>query len=380
MLQVGSLLESRFKVKKKLEPGGMGEIFKGKDEKLGKECVLKVPLITGKHDDVKRDKLNIEAKFLSEVNHPNIVDYLDHFQYKGEPCLAITYLEGETLFKRVSKPFQEASARKMLRKIMDTIEYMHNKGAIYRDLKPKNIILSNDDVTLIDFGLVKKTGNYTTPRLKPGTVAGSPIWTAPEQLQKGYAGPQSDVFAIGTTTYYMLTGQEPPNPITSPLNLKSVSGVQVSDRLANIVYQATKLKPQSRFSSVGEMREALEGEVKQGPRLVVDGHTEVPLKTRKTQIIGRKGNPKLGPEDIGIEDSDPQSNYISRRHAKLYFNRRNQLIVEDMDSLNGTWLLVKNNWRRIEPGNPWKLPNGSMLAFAYDPDKGPYVTATVKGL
>jgi len=205
-----------------LGAGGMGEVYRARDERLGREVAIKV-LPSHLYESAELGaRFNREARMLSQLNHPNICTLYDLGHEGDIHFLVMELIEGETLADRLARgplPVDEllAAAGQMI----DALAAAHRSGLVHRDLKPGNMMIAESHVKLLDFGLARPV----LPRLdeeltsesptleRPLTIAGSILGTvqymAPEQLQGQEADERSDLFALGCVLYEMATGRHP---------------------------------------------------------------------------------------------------------------------------------------------------------------------------
>lgn len=222
--------------------GGMGQVFRAKDTRLGRTVAIKVL-----SDDVDARRLRQEARAISALNHPNICTLYDIGEQDGSEFLVMEYLDGETLAARLKRgrlPTEEAL--QFGREITLALEQAHRQGLIHRDLKPGNIMLVKSAgrtvSKLLDFGLAKAAGpaneSVTLALTEVGAVVGTPLYMAPEQLQGKAADVRSDIYALGLVLREML-----PNP---------------TDAVNTVVARCLERDPESRWQSAGDVRAGLE--------------------------------------------------------------------------------------------------------------------------
>src|SRR5690242_13289145 len=205
-----------------LGAGGMGEVYRARDTRLGREVAIKVlPSHLSSNPDLKT-RFEREAKAISGLNHPHICTLHDVGHQDGVDFLVMELLEGESLDKRLERgPLPLKQALEVGVEIADALEKAHKSGIVHRDLKPGNIVLTKAGAKLLDFGLAKppssQLANFssdspTVPTLsKPltaeGTIIGTYQYMAPEQLEGKDADAQSDIFSFGAVLYEMVTGK-----------------------------------------------------------------------------------------------------------------------------------------------------------------------------
>ena len=205
-----------------LGAGGMGEVYRARDTRLGREVAIKVlPSHLSSNPDLKT-RFEREAKAISGLNHPHICTLHDVGHQDGVDFLVMELLEGESLDKRLERgPLPLKQALEVGVEIAEALEKAHKSGIVHRDLKPGNIVLTKAGAKLLDFGLAKppssQLANFssdspTVPTLsKPltaeGTIIGTYQYMAPEQLEGKDADAQSDIFSFGAVLYEMVTGK-----------------------------------------------------------------------------------------------------------------------------------------------------------------------------
>jgi serine/threonine protein kinase len=203
-----------------LGAGGMGEVYRAKDTRLGRDVAIKVLPANVSTDQVRRQRFEREARTISSLNHPNICALYDVGEHDGVGYLVLEYVEGETLEKRLQNG--PVPTKILLRhgiEIADALEKAHRNGIIHRDLKPSNIMLMKSGAKLLDFGLAKwsaagfseaetlKTLTDAPEKLtEQGAILGTFQYMAPEQLEGKEVDTRTDLFALGAVLYEMATG------------------------------------------------------------------------------------------------------------------------------------------------------------------------------
>ena len=221
-----------YQIQSLLGSGGMGEVYRARDTRLGRDVAVKVlPDHLSSDPDLKQ-RMEREAKAISSLNHPHICTLHDIGSQDGVDFLVMEYLEGETLAERLHRgalPFDEAL--KIAIQIAEGLDKAHARGIMHRDLKPANIMLTKNGPKLMDFGLAKsspglvsaaESGSLTpstptmtvaaltgpaSPLTQKGTVVGTFQYMAPEVLQGAQADARSDIFSFGCVIYEMVTGR-----------------------------------------------------------------------------------------------------------------------------------------------------------------------------
>jgi serine/threonine protein kinase len=203
--------------------GGMGEVYRARDPRLGREVAIKVLPESFVHDRDRVARLRREAQLLASLNHPHIATIHGLEEADGQQFLVLELVDGESLDKRIARnplPVDEALA--IARQIVEALEAAHEKGIIHRDLKPANIALtSNDRVKVLDFGLAKlgqsdgarssdpaASPTITSPTMMTefGMILGTAAYMSPEQARGKPVDKRTDIWAFGCVLYEMLTG------------------------------------------------------------------------------------------------------------------------------------------------------------------------------
>ncbi len=259
-------LRDRYRAIKGLGRGGFGATFLARDEALpGRPpCVIKqlrpsadAPQVL----EMARDLFQREAKILGKIgNHPQIPRLLDYFETNHEFFLVQEFINGNTLQQEVRRggPFSEAGVKQYLSEILPLIQYVHSSEVIHRDIKPANIIRREEDkkLVLIDFGAVKDKVNPTKANSSEQTALtayaiGTPGYAPPEQMamRPVYA---SDLYAVGVTCIYLLTGKSPKeldyDPTTGEMLWREY--VQISDHFAGVLRKLLEISVRHRYQTV----------------------------------------------------------------------------------------------------------------------------------
>lgn len=271
---VPSDLKGRYIDFKYVGQGGMGRIVSATDTNLDKRVGIKIlpPTVVS---DTAVARFHQEAKAVSKLNHPNIVQVLDFgFASTGEPFLVMEFVQGETLDSVIdkNKKLPLRSAVKLAIQICTGLEHAHAHGIVHRDLKPANIMLDeNNQVKILDFGLAKILDEATVDwRLtKPGQAMGSPLYMSLEQLRGEEVDTRSDIYSLGLVIYKMVTGQVPFEDenmmkvimgrmqLAPPVLPPDEGNPLLSDALNAVIEVALQREADDRFESMTELKEAL---------------------------------------------------------------------------------------------------------------------------
>src|SRR5436190_7205129 len=203
--------------------GGMGEVYRARDNKLGRDVAIKVLPEAFAHDAERMARFEREAQVLASLNHPHIATIYGLEESNDVRALVMELVEGPTLAECIggrAMPLDEALP--IARQIAEGLEYAHEKGVIHRDLKPANVKLTADgNVRILDFGLAKALEAPVTagnPSISPtlllsgtqaGVILGTAAYMAPEQARGVAVDKRADIWAFGVVLYEMLTGKQP---------------------------------------------------------------------------------------------------------------------------------------------------------------------------
>src|SRR5450830_483421 len=202
-----------------LGAGGMGEVYRAKDPRLGRDVAIKVLPASFSSDPDRLRRFEHEAQAAGALNHPNITAVYDIGQHDGAPYVVQELLEGETLRSALSGG--RLAPRRAIDYALQTAHGLaaaHEKGIVHRDLKPENVFVTKDGrIKILDFGLAKLTQSEApafatnlptaTAGTEPGVVLGTLGYMAPEQVKGRPADARSDIFAFGAILYEMLSGR-----------------------------------------------------------------------------------------------------------------------------------------------------------------------------
>jgi eukaryotic-like serine/threonine-protein kinase len=219
VLEAGTKL-GPYEVVGPLGAGGMGEVYRAKDTRLGRDVAIKVLPASFIANVAALQRFEREAKTISGLNHPHICVLYDVGHQNGLEYLVMEYVVGETLAKRLEKgalPLEQVL--KYGAQIADALDKAHRSGIVHRDLKPGNVMLTTTGAKLLDFGLAKEavglgglltvTGvSPASPLTQQGTIVGTYQYMSPEQVEGKEVDGRSDIFSMGAVLYEMVTGKQ----------------------------------------------------------------------------------------------------------------------------------------------------------------------------
>lgn len=267
-IRPGQRVGGRFVIERLLGAGGMGAVYLARDEQLGEAVALKVVAGLGLLDASAADRLRREVSTARKISHPNVVRLHDLGEENGLLFLSMEYVAGESLAARLRRvgTIPAAQLTPLAEQLCAGLAAAHAAGVVHRDLKPANILLTGDrTVKIIDFGIARPLA--AAGMTATNMVIGTPEYMAPEQVRGGAVDQRTDVYALGAVLYQALTGRPPftgespiaigvahcQDPVTPPRQLRP----EVPPAWEAIVLRALDKRPETRFQSVQELREAL---------------------------------------------------------------------------------------------------------------------------
>ncbi len=264
-----------------LGAGGMGEVYRARDAKLGREVAIKVlPEEFTQHPD-KLARFEREARLLAALNHPGIATLHGLEEAEGKPFLVMELVEGETLAERIARgPLAVNDALALSQQIAEALEAAHEKGVIHRDLKPANIKVDPEGhVKVLDFGLAKAFAEETpesdasfSPTLsreatQAGVILGTAAYMSPEQAKGKTVDKRSDIFSFGIVLFEMLTGTKAfgggdvPEVLAGIINKEPDWKALPSDgdpRIQNLLRRCLRKDRKKRLQAIGDARVEIE--------------------------------------------------------------------------------------------------------------------------
>src|SRR5262247_1863899 len=258
-----------------LGAGGMGEVYRARDPRLGRDVAIKVLPQTVAADPSRLRRFEQEARAIAALSHPNVLTIFD--VAIGEPAYLVTeLLEGDTLRALLDRgPLLWSRTSEIVLQLLNGLAAAHARGLVHRDLKPDNVFLTRDHVVkILDFGLAKLVVPVSEDEVTradvtiPGVLLGTLAYIAPEQLRGHVADARSDLFAVGAILFELLTGARAFRGGSQAETLSAVlreqpelphrSGAGTSRSLARIIDRCLAKDPDHRFQSARDLRFALE--------------------------------------------------------------------------------------------------------------------------
>jgi len=267
-LEVGQVLDGRFRIVDVISRSGMASIFKAIDQTTDGVVALKVPFMQFESDPGFYQRFQREQAIGKALQHPYILKMMDdESMNKTRPYIVMEYLEGQTLghLMQTIRPMPEPDALKIASRICEALHYMHEHDVVHRDLKPDNIMICNDgSIRIMDFGIAKME---SARRLTFGgftPAMGTPDYMAPEQVKGKRGDRRTDIYSLGAILYEMVTGSVPfegANPfiiMNSRLSGDPVAPRKQNDKISpqveEIILHAMARNPQDRYATAMDMK------------------------------------------------------------------------------------------------------------------------------
>ena len=264
----GAMLANRYRIVALAGRGGMGEVYRADDQRLGQTVALKFLPVGLEHDQDARDRLIAEVRNARTVSHPNVCRVYDVGELDGRYFLTMEYIDGEdleSLLRRIGR-LPATKALEVARQLCAGLAAAHDRGLLHRDLKPANVMIDGrGQVRITDFGLATESA----PGASPSDFAGTLAYMAPERFRGEPATVQSDLYALGLILYVTYTGQPPFKAETrgewqaahanSPPPNPSTLISEIEPPVERILMRCLEKKPEKRPPSAGHVAALLPG-------------------------------------------------------------------------------------------------------------------------
>lgn len=261
MLEIGTLVDGKYKILNKVGQGGMSVVYLAMNEKANKQWAVKEVRKDGIKDfEVVKQGLVAETDILKKLNHPHLPSIIDVIDTDDSFIIIMDYIQGNSLNKALDEYGAQPQEYVIdwAKQLCDVLGYLHTRtpAIIYRDMKPANIMLKPDgNVTLIDFGTARE---FKEKNLADTTCLGTVGYAAPEQFGgMGQTDARTDIYCLGATLYHLVTGM---NPCEPPYEIKPIREINpsLSGGLERIILKCTQRDPNDRYQSAAELMYALE--------------------------------------------------------------------------------------------------------------------------
>lgn len=302
-LQVGDLLNNKYKITQEIGEGGMGAVFLAEDQLLKRLVVIKA-LLSENDPDLIAQSIK-EREFLAAIKHANIVSIYDFIVNGQQGYIVMEYVHGKTLDQIIEdqgKPFEIAEAIKYIQGILPAFTYLARLGLVYCDFKPQNIMLEvlkdgTRIVKLIDLGTVIKH----EPR--PDSVYGTHGFYAPEAVKT--PSPETDLYSICRTLAYLVTEMDLASPVFGMPSIEAYQALRDNAALYRLLVRGTHSNPRRRFHSADQLGDQLTGVLRQ----IEGGQPGQPVTSKlfisgmltTTGKLGLRGEAELDEKDLAID-------------------------------------------------------------------------------
>ena len=267
-----------YEIQSQIGAGGMGEVYRARDSRLGREVAIKILPESFANDPERLRRFEQESQAVAALNHPNILAIYDVGTRDASPYIVSELLEGESLRAILDKgPIPQRKAIEYAVQIANGLAAAHDKGIVHRDLKPDNLFVCRDGrVKILDFGLAKLATKETpgvdgatmTQHTAAGVVMGTASYMAPEQVRGGQVDARTDMFSFGVVLYEMLSGRRAFQRDSAPETMTAIlkedvpeftdAKLAVAPALERIVRRCLEKSPDHRFQSAKDLAFALE--------------------------------------------------------------------------------------------------------------------------
>ena len=396
-----------YEVLSALGKGGMGEVWRARDSKLGREVALKTLPEEFARDNDRLARFEREARVLAAINHPNIASIYGLEEHAGGRFIVLELVEGENLAERLARgPMPVEDAIRVGLQIATAVEAAHEKGVVHRDLKPANIKVTRDGtVKVLDFGLAKalevesrnsSISNSPTMSLAAtanGQILGTAAYMSPEQARGTNVDHRSDVWAFGCVLFEMLTGRQVFRGETFSDVLASVLArppdftelhAQLHPRIRELIQRCLEKDPKRRWQAIGDVRVELDRVVSSG-EFHEDARHDAAPKTKRLHllpwiaavaVIAAAAGWMLKPTPVAdafpfrtvltVDNEDPVGPAVLSRdgHVIVYSGQARSgkgrvLYIRRLDQLKSTEIAGTEN----PSGSPVFSPDGKWIAF-----------------
>ncbi|BCK52258.1 Stk1 family PASTA domain-containing Ser/Thr kinase [Nocardia wallacei] len=349
-------LSERYELGEIIGFGGMSEVHKARDNRLGRDVAIKVLRADLARDPTFYLRFKREAQNAAALNHPAIVAVYDTGEAEVDggplPYIVMEYVDGDTLrdIVRGKGPLPPRRAMEVIADVCAALDFSHKNGIVHRDMKPANIMINRQGaVKVMDFGIARAIADSSNPMTQTAAVIGTAQYLSPEQARGEQVDARSDVYSVGCVLYEILTG-EPPFTGDSPVavayqhvredpRLPSLVHTGVPRELDSVVLKAMAKNPANRYQTAAEMRadliRVLGGQKPHAPMVMTDED--------RTTILGSMDASARGYRTVEREDVD-EPEYDEPRDP-----RRTAMIAGAV--LAGVAALFALFWFLIGPGS-----------------------------
>jgi len=271
-VELQAALADRYRLERQLGKGGMATVFLAHELAHDRPVALKV-LHPGLAETVGADRFKREIRVAGSLDHPNVLRVLDSGEVNVFLWYTMPWVQGETLHDLLQRehPLPVSRALAIARGVGAALAYAHAQGVVHRDIKPDNILLEGDQVTVADFGVAQAVSEVHQKLTATGMIVGTPAYMSPEQASgEEEIDGRTDQYALASILYEMVSGDAPfkgPTPTATlmrrfagpPRPLRPV--IDVPEAVERAILRALEKEPEARYATVGDFLDALEGKV-----------------------------------------------------------------------------------------------------------------------
>lgn len=346
-----------YKVIRLIQEGGTSAVYEAIDLRSGNKVAVKALFSNKAKDAFMLKRFREEANHYLLLSHPNLPKLVDFIIDNGQMYLVMEYVEGIDMNKylQANGPLDEDMTVHFFTMILDTIGYLHKQGILHLDIKPSNIMVTDNlDIKILDLGISAKVSEGETLKKK----CGSPSFMAPEQTRGEKLGCYTDIYQIGVTLFNMVTGKLPfggnsqqeifDNVCNAPIpQLKDFSDA-VNPSLQIVIDKSMQKNGTDRYASCKEFEKALLKSL--SASIEEEPIPDNPIKKKnekKEQIIENDNNNDMKIITVGRETNNDvviHDSFVGRHHLQLIKDEAGAFFVRDLDSTNGTFV----NGQRIQ--------------------------------
>ncbi|MGM1058252.1 Stk1 family PASTA domain-containing Ser/Thr kinase [Saccharothrix sp. Mg75] len=343
------LLSNRYELGETLGYGGMSEVHKGRDVRLGRDVAIKVLRADLARDAQFQERFRREAQNSAALNHPAIVAVYDtgetQTEYGPLPYIVMEFVDGRTLrdIVKTQGPLSGKRAMEVMADVSAALDFSHRHGIVHRDVKPANVMITKSGaVKVMDFGIARAVHDGQAAVTQTAAVIGTAQYLSPEQARGEAVDGRSDVYASGCVLFELLTG-EPPFTGDSPVAVayqhvreepKSPSSLnpKVTPALDAIVLKAMSKGPANRYQSAAEMRadlvRVLSGQRPSAPAVMTAEERTAMLNqssSSRTEVVGGGGGGRHRPQ--GQRDDPDEYDPLSEEEAERRARRKKTIMI-----------------------------------------------------
>ncbi|GLY48214.1 Stk1 family PASTA domain-containing Ser/Thr kinase [Lentzea sp. NBRC 102530] len=386
------LLSNRYELGETLGYGGMSEVHKGRDVRLGRDVAIKVLRADLARDAQFQERFRREAQNSAALNHPAIVAVYDtgetQTEYGPLPYIVMEFVDGRTLrdIVKTQGPLSGKRAMEVMADVSAALDFSHRHGIVHRDVKPANVMITKSGaVKVMDFGIARAIHDGQAAVTQTAAVIGTAQYLSPEQARGESVDARSDVYAAGCVLFELLTG-EPPFTGDSPVAVAyqhvredpkapSQLNPKVSPQLDAIVLKAMSKGPANRYQSAAEMRadlvRVLSGQRPSAPAVMTaEDRTAVmneqASRAPRTQVVSSGGGGRHRPAALKSEpdDYDPIADEEEERRARRKKAIMVTLVVILCLAVLGLAAWITNNLMNQSSESTAKVPIPSVVGLS----------------